>query len=219
MYKPCYIKKVMPETSPPSAQWRERLLSAALDEAPFSGWTAASLKAAARTAGLSEGEVQLAAPRGAIDLLELFETQADAAMLANAQFGSNSLRGRVKTLALARFQHMKPHREALRRAGPHAAFAAPSWMWRTADQIWRALGDPSTDANFYSKRAILTGVLAATMLVFLADETDDLSETEAFLARRLDGVMAFEKAKAAAAKFVPDTGSVLDALARMRFGR
>lgn len=209
----------MSETPPPSAQWRERLLAAALEEAQFSGWTSASLKAAAKAAGLSDGEVQLAVPRGVTELLDLFETQADAAMLANAHFGSNSLRGRVKTLAMARFRHMQPHREALRRAAPHAALAAPGWVWRTADNIWRALGDASTDSNFYSKRAILTGVLAATMLVFLADETDDLADTEAFLARRLDGVMAFEKAKAAASKFVPDSRPVLDALARMRFGR
>ncbi len=209
----------MSPVPPPSAQWRDRLLAAALEEAPFSGWTAASLKAAVRTAGLSDGEAVLAAPRGAADLLDRFEEQADEAMLANTQFGSNSLRGRVKALVLARLRYMQPHREALRRAAPHAALAAPGWMWRTADRIWRALGDPSTDANFYSKRTILTGVLAATMLVFLADETDDLSETEAFLTRRLDGVMAFEKAKAAAARFVPDSGPVLDALARMRFGR
>jgi len=209
----------MSNPPPPSAQWRDRLLAAALEEAPFSGWTAASLKAAARAAGLSDGEAALAAPRGAVELLDRFEDQADEAMLANAQLGSNSLRGRVKSLVLARLRRMQPHREALRRAAPHAALAAPGWMWRTADRIWRALGDPSTDANFYSKRTILTGVLAATMLVFLADETDDLSETEAFLSRRLDGVMAFEKAKAAAAKFVPDSGPVLDALARMRFGR
>lgn len=209
----------MSDTPPPSARWRERLLAAALDEAPFSGWTTASLKAAASAASLSDGEAQLAAPGGVTDLLDLFEDQADAAMLANAQFGSNSLRGRVKTLIMARFHHMQPHREALRRAAPHAVFTAPGSMWRTADRIWRALGDPSTDYNFYSKRSILTGVLAASMLVFLADETEDLSETEAFLTRRLDGVMAFEKAKAAAAKFVPESGPVLDALARMRFGR
>lgn len=216
---PCYITPAMSETPPPSAQWRNRLLAAALEEAPFSGWTTASLKAAAKAAGLSEGEAALAAPGGVAELLGLFEDQADAAMVANAQFGSNSLRGRVKTLVMARLHHMRPHREALRRAGPHAVLAGPGWMWRTADRIWRALGDPSTDYNFYSKRTILTGVLAATMLVFLADETDDLSETEVFLSRRLDGVMAFEKAKAAAAKFVPDSGRVLDALARMRFGR
>jgi ubiquinone biosynthesis protein COQ9 len=209
----------MTDAPPPSAQWRERLLEAALEEAPFSGWTNASLAAAAKAAGLSEGQAALAVPGGVQDLLNLFEDRADAAMLANAQFGSNSLRGRVKTLVMARLRHMQRHREALRRAGPHGALAAPGWMWRTADRIWRALGDPSTDYNFYSKRTILTGVLAATMLVFLVDETEELSETEAFLTRRLDGVMAFEKAKAAVAKLVPDSGPVLDALARMRFGR
>ena len=83
--------------------------------------------------------------------------------------------------------------------------------------IWRALDDASTDYNFYSKRTILTGTLAATMLVFLADETDDLSETEAFLSRRLDGVMAFEKAKAAAAKLVANSQDLFCVAADIAF--
>ena len=62
--------------------------------------------------------------------------------------------------------------------------------------MWRAAGDTATDYNHYTKRAILGSVYAATLAVFLNDETDDLSETRAFLGRRIDGVMRFEKAKA-----------------------
>ena len=114
----------MTDAPPPSAQWRERFLAAALDEAPFSGWTTASLKAAAKAAGLSDGQAALAAPGGAHDLLDLFEDQADQAMLANAQFGFNSLRGRVKTLVMARLVHMQPYR------GPHLEGA-----WRPVHRL------------------------------------------------------------------------------------
>lgn len=209
----------MSELNPPSQVWRARLLAAALDEAPFSGWTGISLQRAAQAAGLTAGQAQLAAPRGALDLLDLFEDMADAAMLETASLGANSLRGRVRALIMARFEYLQPHREALRRAvSPALATDAPRRMWRAADRIWRKLNDPSTDGNFHSKRAILTGVLGASMLVFLGDETPDLSATEAFVARRLDDVMAFEKAKGAAGKILAPGEGILDLLAKMRFG-
>ncbi|MET0547237.1 MAG: COQ9 family protein [Caulobacterales bacterium] len=210
----------MSQTNPPSQEWRARLLAAALDEAPDAGWTQISLQRAAATAGLDKGQAEWAAPRGAADLLDLFEDMADQAMLDNAGLGSNSLRGRVRTLIMARFAYMQRHREALRRAAsPSLAAEAPRRLWRTADRIWRRLNDPSTDGNFYSKRTILTGVLGASMLVFLNDDTADLTETEAFVARRLDDVMAFEKAKAAVGKALAPAEGLLDALAKLRYGR
>ena len=48
----------------------------------------------------------------------------------------------------------------------------------------------------FSKRAILVGVYGSTSLVFLDDESEDLAETRAFLDRRIDDVMRFEKVKA-----------------------
>ena len=48
----------------------------------------------------------------------------------------------------------------------------------------------------YSKRAILGSVYAATVTVFLNDESEGWAETRAFLGRRIEGIMRFEKAKA-----------------------
>ena len=69
-------------------------------------------------------------------------------------------------------------------------------MWGTADAIWVALGDTSTDVNWYSKRATLSAVYAATVLYWLGDDSPDHEATWAFLDRRIANVMAFEKAKA-----------------------
>ena len=58
--------------------------------------------------------------------------------------------------------------------------------------MWRAAGDTATDYNHYTKRAILGAVYSATLLVWL----DDPEGWPAFLDRRIDGIMRFEKAKA-----------------------
>ena len=62
--------------------------------------------------------------------------------------------------------------------------------------MWRLAGDTATDFNHYSKRAILVGVYGSTIMVFLDDESEAMAETRAFLDRRIEDVMRFEKAKA-----------------------
>jgi ubiquinone biosynthesis protein COQ9 len=62
--------------------------------------------------------------------------------------------------------------------------------------MWRIAGDRATDFNHYSKRAILMGVYGSTSLVYLDDTSEDLADTRAFLNRRIDDVMQFEKLKA-----------------------
>ncbi len=79
---------------------------------------------------------------------------------------------------------------------PQNAAAGIRLGWRAADVMWRLAGDTATDFNHYSKRAILGGVYGATITVFLDDESEGWAETRAFLARRIDGIMRFEKAKA-----------------------
>ena len=62
--------------------------------------------------------------------------------------------------------------------------------------MWRLAGDTATDFNHYTKRATLGAVYGSTLLVWLDDGSDGWSETAAFLDRRIDDVMRFEKWKA-----------------------
>ena len=86
--------------------------------------------------------------------------------------------------------------------------------WESADHLWRWAGDEATDWNHYSKRAILSGILipALTMRWF-----DGREAAEAFIARRIENVMAFEKWKAGK-DFDAPFREVSDALSRMRYG-
>ncbi|NNL17375.1 MAG: COQ9 family protein, partial [Boseongicola sp.] len=91
-------------------------------------------------------------------------------------------------------------REAVRRAS--ALFALPQnsaegakLIWETADHVWSTLGDTSTDVNWYTKRATLSGVWASSVLYWLGDESPLANETMDFIDRRIDNVMQIEKAK------------------------
>jgi len=117
------------------------------------------------------------------------------------RIASMKIRERIRELVLFRLEAMRPYREALRRAlailaQPHNLPDAARLAWRAADRIWRVAGDNATDFNHYSKRAILVGVYGSTSLVFLDDESAGLADTRAFLDRRIDAVMRFEKMKA-----------------------
>jgi ubiquinone biosynthesis protein COQ9 len=112
-----------------------------------------------------------------------------------------SIRQRIIALVTARLKLLAPDREALRRAlaimaMPTNSARAARLGWRAADVMWRAAGDNATDFNHYSKRLTLTTVYAATLLVFVDDDSEDWAESRAFLNRRIEGVMRFERAKA-----------------------
>ena len=72
----------------------------------------------------------------------------------------------------------------------------PKGLWAAADAIWAALGDKSTDYNWYTKRMTLSAVLASTLAAWMG--TDDEAQVDEFLDRRIENVMQFEKLKAQA---------------------
>jgi ubiquinone biosynthesis protein COQ9 len=90
-------------------------------------------------------------------------------------------------------------------------------VWRTADRIWRALGDTSTDGNYYSKRAILSGVIASTYARWFADESPDHEATWTFLDARIANVMQFEKFKAQLKPLSEGVQTAIGVAARFRY--
>ena len=196
----------MDNPAPPSERFRAQLLEAMLPITGAQGWTHAALLAAAESAGLSEGERLLAAPRGPLDMIDAFADWGDAVMarrLENTDLLRLKIRERVRTAVLARLEALAPWKEAEAKAvqamiRPFRAGEGAGFVWRTADRIWKLLGDRSTDENYYSKRAILSGVLASTTARWLADSSDDLTATKDFRDRRIENILQFERLKARA---------------------
>lgn len=186
----------------PTPALLDQLTQAALPHVAFDGWSDATLIAAAQDAGIDPEVARGLCPRGGLDLALSYHRMGDVDMLstlASADLSTMRFRDRVAYAVRLRLEHAD--REAVRRAAalmalPQNAPAGARAMWSTADQIWTALGDTSEDGNWYSKRAILSGVYSSTVLYWLGDESEDQAETWAFLDRRIGDVMSFEQSKA-----------------------
>jgi ubiquinone biosynthesis protein COQ9 len=211
----------------PSDRFRARILAAFPAHAAREGWTDAAFAAAVAEAGLTAGEAALACPKGPFDLFDAFAARADAAMLERLDeldLGAMKVRQRVRAAVQVRLEAQAPYKDAARAmtralARPDRAPEAARLLWRTADQIWRALGDTSTDENFYSKRAILSGVLASTYARWFSDDSADNEATWAFLDARIENVMQFEKLKARLKPLSEGVQSAVGVAARFRYGR
>ena len=211
----------------PSARFRARILDAFTGHAARLGWTDAAFDAAAKDAGLTAGEAALACPRGATDLFDAFADRPDQAMLQaldDLDLASMRYSQRVKAAVQVRLQAQEPYKEAARAmtralTRPDRAPIAARLLWRTADHIWRALGDTSTDENYYSKRAILSGVLASTYARWFTDESTGHEDTWTFLDARIANVMQFEKFKARLKPLSESVQSAVGVAARFRYGR
>ncbi len=171
--------------------------------AAFDGWSDAAVAAAARTFGADPDVARLAFAGGAVDMIDAWFAAIDRRMLeavgADA-LAAMKIRQRITVLVEARLAAVAGEREALRRAlsilaMPQNVARAARLGWRTVDLMWRLAGDTATDYNHYTKRAMLGAVYAATIAVFLDDESGGHADTRAFLARRIDGIMRFEKLK------------------------
>lgn len=176
---------------------RGKILEATLAHVPFDGWTDTALRAGAADAGFAPADVARFCPGGPIELVELFNARADAAMLAELEgldLKSMKVRERVTLGVRLRLERNEAHRESIRRslaflALPRNTPVALKCLHRTVDAIWHAAGDTATDYNYYTKRGLLAGVYAATVLYWLGDDSAGCARTWAFLDRRIADAM------------------------------
>ncbi|WP_428375510.1 COQ9 family protein [Lichenicoccus sp.] len=151
------------------------------------GWTPAALRQAAGP------DADLLFPGGAAEMVEAHADLGDRRMEAEAGTLTETRPSRrVRALILLRLQQSEAERDAIRRglavlALPGHRLASLRSIARTVDTIWHAAGDVSVDQSWYSKRAILAAVYAATLLFWLRDGSGGPA-TESFLDRRLEGV-------------------------------
>ncbi|AZU05075.1 RpsU-divergently transcribed protein [Glycocaulis alkaliphilus] len=204
---------------------RARLLDAALPHIPFEGWSGSLLRIAARDAGMSDDEVALYCPDGVISLIVFWWREMDDAAQEAITAGESpaKIRERIRRAVVLRLEAGKGHEDALSRARarlllPDGIATGAQLAWNTSDMIWRAIGDTSTDANWYSKRAILTGVWTSSLAIWLSESDPAKPDTLAFLDRRIANVMEFEKVKAKVNKQLASLPDFAAMAAKMRYG-
>ena len=174
------------------------------EDAVFDGWTGKAVDSVASRLGVDPAQARLAFPKGQAAMIDRYIQEVDRALEASfapADLAAMKIRERIRALVWRRLEIMGPAREAVRRA--LAILAMPQNLplalrisWRSTDLMWRLAGDTSTDFNHYTKRMTLGAVYGSTLVAWLDDETEGWAETAAFLDRRIDDVMKFEKWKA-----------------------
>jgi ubiquinone biosynthesis protein COQ9 len=192
----------MPDS--PLEALRKRLSLSVGTHAVFDGWTQKAVDSAAAELGIDRDQARLAMPKDAPGMIDTYIQAVDAAMTAAfppERMSAMKIREKIRALVWFRIETMTDAREAIRRAlatlaMPQNAVLAAKIGWRSADAMWRLAGDTATDFNHYTKRMTLGAVYASTLLVWLDDESAGFADTAAFLDRRIDNVMRFEKWKA-----------------------
>ncbi len=175
------------------------------EAAVFDGWSNEALDMAADQFGADRDVARLAfKDDGTMGMICAWIETIDRQMaidLPAENLAEMKIRERIRSLIQYRLDAVAGLEESLRRAlaimaMPQNAARALRTGWSSADVMWRLAGDTATDYNHYTKRAILASIYGATLAIFVDDESEGKAETRAFLGRRLDGVMKFEKAKA-----------------------
>jgi ubiquinone biosynthesis protein COQ9 len=182
---------------PERSDERDAALAAMAAHVPFDGWTFKSLRRGLSDIGVSDSDAEMLFPGGPTDMIEAFLDLWDRRMEASApDLSGLGVAARVRAVVAARLAEGRPNREAIRRATsilalPRNNRVAARCIARTVDAIWHAAGDQSTDVSWYTKRATLAAIYAATVLFWLRDTSDDDTETLAFLDRRLGDLRRF----------------------------
>lgn len=181
---------------PPYPPVESAILSAAYAHVPTQGFTQEALTLGAKDAGYLDISTNLF-KKGAFDLI-LYHLVTQRLALGNrVQFLDESVGvGRkVRSLILERLRAnidsgAQPHWQG---ALGHMSLAenipaSLKELGRLSDEIWFLAGDVSVDASWYTKRASLSGVYAATEAYQTQDQSTEFRDTEAFLDRRLEDV-------------------------------
>ena len=179
---------------PPYRENERTILSAALTHVPNHGFTQEALTLGAKDAGYLDISSNLF-PKGAFELVKYHLVSQRLGLKDRIQFTDEKMGvgRRVRSLILERLRAnvdagvMPRWQEAL--ALMSLAENIPASLRELgllSDEMWFLAGDTAVDTSWYTKRASLSGVYAATEVYQTTDQSTDFRDTEEFLDRRLE---------------------------------
>ncbi|RVE72307.1 hypothetical protein OJAV_G00060570 [Oryzias javanicus] len=176
-------------------QLQARILTAALEFVPLHGWSMEAIAAGAESLGLYANDEILAEQHNRVQLGQ-----------AEKKKTSEFLRDAVETRLRMYIPYMETWPQAMSLLLlPHNIPDSLKHLSNLVDDIWYYAGDRSTDMNWYTKRAVLTGIYNTTELVMVQDSSPDFQDTWAFLDNRIQDVVNM----ATTAKQVQSTGEAV----------
>lgn len=173
----------------------DKILQEALQHAPTLGWSDRLVQHLNDTFG--QTSIHRYYPKTLNDLVDRFALMTDKKMieiLQSQDIKSLKIRERIYNGVKARIESLAVHKPAFKASlkfmlHPKNALHLKKISWRTADTLWWAAGDTSTDYNHYTKRILLSGVFASTTLFWLKDTSKNNEKTWTFLEHRINNVL------------------------------
>ena len=196
-------------------------LEAILAEIPFTGWDKTAIAAASESVMQKNSDVAgdessfvRVFPDGLAGVMRFWNQSLDQAMTTELQRviaeaaqqppRKIGVSEKIKRAVKIRLELMTPHRVAAQRGAQKFALLNGQILATTIDEIWVAIGDTSSDFNWYTKRASLLAIYSATALFWLHDESEGQQETWQFLERRLQDLAEFHRRKSKMQNLVKD---------------
>ncbi|KAB8207261.1 COQ9-domain-containing protein [Aspergillus parasiticus] len=178
------------------------ILSAALRHVPTHGFTRDALTLGARDSGFLDVSVQLL-PRGEFDLVLFWLASRRGLLRASVDNGLFEKDERVKAglkltveektklLIMERLRMNTEIRHQWQDALALMSLAGNiplslSELHALSSEILTLAGDTSVDASWYTKRLSVAAIYASSEVVMTRDQSPGLSETEAFVERRVE---------------------------------
>lgn len=180
--------------SPPYREPESTILSSALSHVPTHGFTQEALILGAKDNGYLDVSTNLFS-KGTFDLVLYYLVTQRHGLKDRIQFPDEKLGvGRkVRSLVLERLRAnmdvgVVPRWQEALGIMSLAENIPPSLkeLGALSDEIWFLAGDTAVDSSWYTKRASLAGVYAATEVYQSTDQSTDFRDTEEFLDRRLE---------------------------------
>jgi AcrR family transcriptional regulator len=174
----------------------DAVVAAALALAARQGWRRTSLAEIAAESSLSLAELHArfrGKPMILAACLRFFDHAALSAATPNPK---DPPRDRLFEVLMARFDALKPHRQAVRAMardsiGDPAALLGAKRLFTSMGWMLEAAGLSSAGLPGRARKKLLLLVYVSVLFVFLGDDSDDLAKTMAALDRRLSLAQAW----------------------------
>ncbi|KAL9094380.1 MAG: hypothetical protein Q9165_003230 [Trypethelium subeluteriae] len=187
LYSPYYSSAFA--TKPPYPPTESAILSAALERVPDRGFTSRALSLGATDAGYLEVSANLF-PRREFEIVLYHLVRERMRLGDRVQFAEEDGERVVGARRLGVGE--KIQRLVMGRLRANVEIGVQGrWgeeLARLADEIWYLSGDTSVDGSWYTKRASLASVYAASEVFMTQDQSTDYKDTERFVEDRLGDV-------------------------------
>ncbi|WPX96140.1 COQ9 family protein [Candidatus Bandiella euplotis] len=173
---------------------KQKVLSSVIGILPYEPFDGNIISKACADMGLEPQYGDLLFPNGRMGVLEMFRDSIDQQMterVNNELEQINSITSRIYEAIKIRLEILAEYKIAISKI--NTFFSTPwnhhklyPYTWHSINLIWRVAGkDKSTDFNYYTKRGLLTAIYLSTVLYWISDDSEDFSDTQNFLRRKL----------------------------------